>query len=323
LGALESRTAQVQCKVLLFTMQTLESYDGGAMGELIVLDCLDNALKKLGCETIRVLNDPQLELILANEATEFSHFIFDEFTFLAPKRVRVLQKELENKWYILDFFGHSKPHKELNGRGMASDYYTAFRNGERYGNTFLGFYVDTPIQGIAKKRQGIIWGKRPKYLKNHDFFLRKIADEVNLISTVSQSLIPHHGINFIGKQSKHDWFRLLAESQFILGLGDPVMGPTGVEAMAQGCVYINPRELRIINENSDRIEIKSQHDPMADIANTENKEKYVCEYSKGNVAEALSCIRNIKGNLVPYIPKDFRNENHMQRVKTIFGLYSF
>jgi hypothetical protein len=56
------------------------------------------------------------------------------------------------------------------------------------------------------------------------------------------------------------WRTLLQESNFVIGLGDPVSGPTAVEALAAGCVYVNRRyaTARRVNERGP-MAIRSQH----------------------------------------------------------------
>eukprot|EP00494_Astrolonche_serrata_P022490 UN22747 len=65
---------------------------------------------------------------------------------------------MKNNWFILDFFGHSKPHKELLQLGLdklevQSHYLTAYPESEKHGNTFLGFFVEPlrPDVQIVKK----------------------------------------------------------------------------------------------------------------------------------------------------------------------------
>ena len=56
---------------------------------------------------------------------------------------------MKNRWFILDFFGHAKPHKELINLGDSSRYLTAFPQ-KKYGNTFLGFYIKEPVSYFFK-----------------------------------------------------------------------------------------------------------------------------------------------------------------------------
>ena len=48
----------------------------------------------------------------------------------------------------------------------------------------------------------------------------------------------HHQIEDVGHQSKAQWEQLPSTSLFLVGAGDPLLGPSALEAFAHGCVYI-------------------------------------------------------------------------------------
>ena len=50
----------------------------------------------------------------------------------------------------------------------------------------------------------------------------------------------HPNIVFHGHLSGDEWRALLLRSKFVLGLGNPLVGPSAVDAIVAGCVYINP-----------------------------------------------------------------------------------
>ena len=73
-------------------------------------------------------------------------------------------------------------------------------------------------------------------------------------------------IDNVGHLSQEGWHALLRESAFVLGLGDPVLGPTPIEALAAGCVYLNPvyPAPRQLGQNA-RVKLRTQHDALAAI----------------------------------------------------------
>jgi hypothetical protein len=52
--------------------------------------------------------------------------------------------------------------------------------------------------------------------------------------------VPNLGLIRVGPLSRKEWLRLLSESLFLLGLGKPLAGPSAVEAVVHGSVFINP-----------------------------------------------------------------------------------
>jgi hypothetical protein len=149
------------------------------------------------------------------------------------------------KIYILDFFGY-RDRREMEGKMNVpySNFLTAY--GSPWGNTFLGYFIDTnqwPISSsptsVTKKHQGVIWGKNHKYLSDRSTLLKQMADKVPLVSTTTQ-LFHHPNIVWMGHASAERWRELLQESKFLIGLGDPLLGPSALEGIAGGCMYINP-----------------------------------------------------------------------------------
>jgi hypothetical protein len=48
-------------------------------------------------------------------------------------------------------------------------------------------------------------------------------------------------ISNLGFLTKDKWAELLQQSTFILGFGDPILGPTLIDGLNAGCVFMNPR----------------------------------------------------------------------------------
>ena len=117
----------------------------------------------------------------------------------------------------------------------------------------------------GKRRQGIVWGKELRYFVEHRSLIEALASECDVHVTVAARQmpgdlqLPKNVINH-GHLSREAWRALLAESSFLLGLGDPVSGPSALEALAEGCVYIDPRYAtpRAINGLA-QVTVTSQH----------------------------------------------------------------
>jgi hypothetical protein len=223
----------------------------------------------------------------------------------------------EKKIFVLDFFGseklpNSKPNFHIPPHRLLTAYGSPW-------NTFLGYYLNETIvdkyrgeegRGVQKLPQGVIWGKDPRHYSDREKLLQTLSREVQLHSTATRQVIPQSKIVWHGHQSVDSWLKLLSESKFLLGLGDPLLGPSAIDAIAMGCVYINPiyrtpvRQIRL-----------TQHDYAA----KEIGEPYVCNAHLESADEVGRCIDYaLKANLQPFIPRDFQYEEYLSRVRRIF-----
>lgn len=160
----------------------------------------------------------------------------------------------------------------------------------------------------------VIWGKDPRHLEDKVSLLKQIANQVNLFTTATEQLFKHKNVYWVGHQSPENWMKLLGESKFLLGLGNPISGPSAIDAISMGCMFINPvyNQPVVVND----IPVSSQH-PFAEKIGL----PYVCNYKENSVVDLQRCIKiALESNLQPYIPKEFTLSDYLQRVKSIFLL---
>jgi hypothetical protein len=223
-----------------------------------------------------------------------------------PKRTII---GMNDKIYLLDFFGTEK----LRGSGLnipLSRILTAF--GSPW-NPFLGFYMNvTTASKVAKHQRGIIWGKDPKHFEGKEKALRKAASKCELVSTSTAQVFHAENIRWVGHKSKSEWHMLLASSKFLIGLGDPLLGPSAIDAISNGCVYINP-----IYPTPVRNAFESQHPYAEKVIG----HPYVCSYHIADPDELLKCVDYaLRVDLPPRLPEDFEWTHYLKRVKTLFSL---
>ena len=72
----------------------------------------------------------------------------------------------------------------------------------------------------VKKKQGVIWGKKASYFAGREALLAAIASEVELHSTAQGGLEGIPAVVLHGPLTRDEWHTLLAESKFMLGLGE-------------------------------------------------------------------------------------------------------
>jgi hypothetical protein len=303
---------------VLFTMDSMASYEadskkGGASGEIMIRRCLMAAFKALGVQLVVISSDADFNRV---DGSKFDIIILDPWTWAAPGWLpKANIRGQEHKTYILDFFGSPKM---KNGYLIAPDrILTAF--GSPW-NTALGYFLnptefaDVNAKAVTRGDQGVIWGKDPKHFNKLGTMLKQVADEVPLMATARKKVFEHSSIHWLGHQTRSSWLLLLAQSHFLLGMGNPLLGPSAIDAVACGAVYINPMYGHPVRET-----FKSQHDYALDKIG----EPRVCSYMEGDAKGALACVRKAmdpKRRAQVDIPEWFQWENYVTRVQDIFKL---
>jgi hypothetical protein len=163
---------------------------------------------------------------------------------------------------------------------------------------------------VRRKMQGVIWGKDPNHYEGKTGLLKQLADTIKLVSTSTTQVISHPNIEWRGHQTPESWVKLLSESRFLLGLGSPLLGPSAIDAVSLGCVYINP-----LYDKPELDIHTSQHFFAKDKIGAPR----VCSANLKNLTEVLECVHvAMVTELSPVVPQDFTWEAHLQRVRSIF-----
>mmetsp|Transcript_8073 Transcript_8073/g.11089 ORF Transcript_8073/g.11089 Transcript_8073/m.11089 type:complete len:460 (+) Transcript_8073:62-1441(+) len=303
-------------KALIFTMDSIqsrvdESKSGGASGEITIRLALQNGLANLGVESVVARSDAQFE---SQNMGDFKLIFLDPWTWAGRGwKLKAFLRAHTKKIFLLDFFG-GNGHESLNSLVPLERHLTAFP--VHPSNTFLGYYIDDAVVdsagAISKKNRGVIWGKDPKYFKGKEKLLRKIASICPLVSTASISALPSHpNITSVGHQSPEQWQTLLAKSKFLVGLGDPLIGPSAIDSVVAGAMYLNPHyppSERKLGHYS------SQH-PFVEKSVSSN----VCGFRLDMGDNSLDqCVRRaLAASLSPQIPKELTKPQYMQRLQMI------
>jgi len=317
-------------KCLLFTMDSIDSYvqrskHGGASGEITVRESLVKHLRLVLNVRVDVArSDAEFERVRGSAMGGYAFVVLDAWTWAAKGWVpKPNLRGQEHKVFLLDFFGAEQPTR----RGInvpASRILTAFPTFP--GNTFLGYAIDkaqlpnTAPGGLLvskpKKPQGVIWGKDPKHYSGRELVLKAVADVAPLYSTLSvrdapSKLRAHPNIHFLGHQTKEKWQELLAESMFMLGLGNPLVGPSAVDAVVAGCVYVNP-----VYDKPVKDVYLSQHPYLEDRVGA----PHVCSSKLSDIPAVVSCVRYAVANeVLPLIPAELTEAAYQSRVEDIFA----
>ena len=238
-------------RALIFTMDSISDYvsrskAGGPAGEIIVRESLEWGLREMGITPVVADSDASFAR-LAADAASFDLIFLDPWTFVDPGwRPRAFLPGREATSFCLSFFGTQ------GGPGYgwaidASHVLTPYPINDA--NSFLGFVMEPRwlpraadgaaaaastealeeaprgVYGLvpqplpAKKRQGVIWGKKASYLEGRGDLIRAIAAEVELHTTAT-GLESVPGVVSHGHLTVSEWHNLLAESRFMIGLGE-------------------------------------------------------------------------------------------------------
>jgi hypothetical protein len=101
--------------------------------------------------------------------------------------------------------------------------------------------------------------------------------------------------------------------RFMLGIGNPLVGPSAVDAVVAGCVYINPTYTQPVKDV-----YMSQHPYLADRVGA----PHVCSAPLGDAEGMANCATQaISQEVQPIIPNELTESAYSGRVKQIFGPY--
>lgn len=116
-----------------------------------------------------------------------------------------------------------------------------------WSNTPINMMISTehPAHWLPRERIGLLWAKDPRYIqRDHLPVLRRLAAMLPMHSFLTSVPGDFRGIliNHV-VVSRSDFTGFLQRARFIVGVGLPVDGPTALQAIAHGCVFINPARI--------------------------------------------------------------------------------
>ncbi|XP_029650594.1 alpha-1,6-mannosylglycoprotein 6-beta-N-acetylglucosaminyltransferase A-like isoform X2 [Octopus sinensis] len=198
-------------------------------------------------------------------------------------------------------------------------------------NSFMGFVVeqhlkDPVLPSIKKKNQAVVYGKNELMWKDKTNYLAVVNKYVDIHGTVyvdgktnKSRYIPLYVKNH-GLLKGEELHTLLRESKLFIGLGFPYEGPAPLEAIANGCVFLNPKfnpphsskNTPFFKGKPTSRNLTSQH-PYAEHY---IGRPYVYSVDINDLAAVESVLSEI-GSLnkfEPYMPYEFTEEGMLQRL---------
>ncbi|XP_041118119.1 alpha-1,6-mannosylglycoprotein 6-beta-N-acetylglucosaminyltransferase A-like [Polyodon spathula] len=205
-------------------------------------------------------------------------------------------------------------------------------------NSFLGFVVEQHlnasdrkhIDDIKRQNQSLVYGKVANFWKDKKKYLDIIQTYTEVHGTVHgtstahlPSYVKNHGI-LSGRELQF----LLRETKLFVGLSFPYEGPAPLEAIANGCAFLNPKfNPPKSSKNTDFFkgkptlrELTSQH-PYAEVYIGKPHVWTVNIEDPVEVEKAVKAILSQK--IEPYLPYEFTCEGMLQRVNAFIENQDF
>lgn len=336
-------------RAFFFTMDTLSDYitgasKGGAAGELIVREGLMWALETLGYTIDIAHSDPEMFQYMEHDGVHrYDLLFFDPWTIVDPtNRVRNFLLGKENNVFVLAFFGWNPTNRFTEFRLPPWHVLTAYPTD--VSNTFLGFIVHPNEQAIRnyeyrhslsstvkidkanvydKFDGGTVWGKKTEYFNGREGALYTAArmGEVHIVTKENSALMDtlkevKDKLFFHGSMDKNEWTKLLTSSKYLIGLGNPLLGPSALDALAAGTMYIDPvyDKVKVRPTDDSYLHMVSQHPYLKEKVG----EPYVCSVDILDKVSVERCIQKaLVTDLKPYVPPDFTEPYLLDRVTKI------
>ncbi|XP_072339424.1 alpha-1,6-mannosylglycoprotein 6-beta-N-acetylglucosaminyltransferase B-like isoform X3 [Scyliorhinus torazame] len=197
-------------------------------------------------------------------------------------------------------------------------------------NSFMGFVAEIlnntekkAIQSSKVNNMAVVYGKDANMWKGKAKYLEVINKYMEIHGTVYyQTHWPPEMPMFVknhGLLPQHELQRLLRKAKLFIGLGFPYEGPAPLEAIANGCIFLQPRFNPPHNSKNNEFfrgkptsrEVSSQH-PYTEYF---IGKPHVWTVDFNNTEELASVVRTISTTKVePYLPYEFTCEGMLERV---------
>uniref|UniRef100_A0A8C5R2L1 alpha-1,6-mannosyl-glycoprotein 6-beta-N-acetylglucosaminyltransferase n=1 Tax=Leptobrachium leishanense TaxID=445787 RepID=A0A8C5R2L1_9ANUR len=337
------------------------AFSGGPLGELVQWSDLITSLYLLGHDvrissSIAELKEIMKKVVGNRSGCPTQGDKIVELIYIDIVGLSQFKKTLGPSWVhyqcmlrVLDSFGtepefnhahyaQSKGHKTPWGKWNLNpqQFYTMLPHTPD--NSFLGFVVEQHLNAsdirhmndIKRQNQSLVYGKVDNFWKDKRGYLDIIHTYMEVHGTVHEkgtvhmpNYVKNHGI-----LSGRDLQFLLRETKLFVGLGFPYEGPAPLEAIANGCAFLNPlfnppkssRNTEFFKGKPTLRELTSQH-PYAEVYIGKPYVWTVNIDNPGEVERAVKAILNQKNE--PYLPYEFTCEGMLQRVNAFIQNQDF
>ncbi|XP_019858888.1 PREDICTED: alpha-1,6-mannosylglycoprotein 6-beta-N-acetylglucosaminyltransferase B-like [Amphimedon queenslandica] len=311
------------------------AFKGGYLGELTQWSDLIASLHLLGHElhiaaTVGVLKKNEPHKILYD-------LLFTDYMGMLGIRDNGLLGRYKCRIRVLDSFGTEPIF------GFRTDKFRADHDGDWFSawnfeslqqmwtlyphtpdNSFLGFAMQLPKETpprSKRKFQSVLYGKSASYFNGHAKYISLIADQSEVHASVSSMPPGFPSVKLHGFMKQKDMIKLLQESRLFVGMGAPYEGPGPLEAIANGCAFIQPKISPPINKHNNGYFHGKPTDRLytSQVPYLENfvGEPYVYTVNIENDDEVRAAVKKaLNANFSSYLPYEFSQQGMMDRIGT-------
>ncbi|XP_059892565.1 alpha-1,6-mannosylglycoprotein 6-beta-N-acetylglucosaminyltransferase B-like [Gadus macrocephalus] len=189
-------------------------------------------------------------------------------------------------------------------------------------NSLMGFAVRQGVRTESRKHNvAVVYGKQQYMWQGMADYIQVLSSEMEVHGTVYQppggsAPLPPNVTNH-GLLAQDQFHRLLNRAKVFVGLGFPYEGPAPIEALALGCVFLQP-SLTPPNSSSfyrgkpTTREVSSQHPYAEHFVG----KPYVWTVDASNLTAVRQAIRDIKLTQVkPFTPREFTCAGMLERLQ--------
>uniref|UniRef100_H2LSD8 alpha-1,6-mannosyl-glycoprotein 6-beta-N-acetylglucosaminyltransferase n=2 Tax=Oryzias latipes TaxID=8090 RepID=H2LSD8_ORYLA len=210
-------------------------------------------------------------------------------------------------------------------------------------NSFLGFVSEEALktekskdrlepESYRKERIAVVYGKQDYMWQGKSEYVRIISEELETHGTVYQA--SHHSSNlpsFVknhGLLTQEQFLKLLHRAKVFIGLGFPYEGPAPIEAIALGCIFLQPRfDPPHTSDNNNFYKgkpttrkISSQHPYAEQFIG----KPYVLTVDMTNTTAVREAVKSILNTEVkPFTPREFTCVGMLERVHSYITYQNF
>lgn len=305
--------------VVFYTMTNLPEHalaaeSGGPRGEIVMHDAITGWLLQRGADIHAPKSDQEFDDILEwLDDNSTATVVTDMWTYrTAQNHVKPpLMPHLENLW-IIDFFGTSRILPVPLERVLTAYPAEAPR-------TFVGWAQEPPNYDApppVSKRRGVVWGKKKEYFHRSWPIILALADESPVEMFINETDAPgavaaHPNITFHGAVPPDEWSDILQGAAYLAGMGNPLAGPSALDALAAGLKLIIP-----IYGHDALPAYWNQHPFAAEAAARENM---LCLVEQRTPEKYAECARDAldSQDRHPVVPAEFSPAGFSQRMKAL------
>ncbi|MEE6489065.1 hypothetical protein FKM82_015473 [Ascaphus truei] len=318
--------------LLHFTIQQRTQHESSSMLREQILDLSKRYIKALAEENRNVVDGPYVGTMTAYDLKKTLAVLLDNILL----RIGKLESKVDN--LVINGTGSNSTNgttTAIPSMGAGEKLNVAAHTPD---NSFLGFVVEQHINAsdirhmndIKRQNQSLVYGKVDNFWKDKKTYLDIIHTYMEVHGTVHgkstvhmPNYVKNHGI-----LSGRDLQFLLRETKLFVGLGFPYEGPAPLEAIANGCAFLNPkfsppkssRNTDFFKGKPTLRELTSQH-PYAEVYIGKPHVWTVNINDPDEVEKAVKAILNQKNE--PYLPYEFTCEGMLQRVNAFIEKQDF